>query len=124
MAESNWILTDDDTMQHVRHLTERRYEIIDSAHFPDGRGFVCQRVIDLNDYEMDEEFNNTYLKPYDYEDEAAVRALYGAGADQIIVECIAETEIWERHNEVFAGTFKACLAHIRAIVKPKVRRVK
>ena len=117
-----WVLTDDGTMQHIRHVADRQYEIIDSVQFPDQSGFVCRRIIDLDDYEMDEAFCDLYLKPYDYADESAVHELYSDAADQIIAECIAETEIWEQHNIVFRGTFKACLSYIRSIVKPTKRR--
>lgn len=124
MEERNWIMTDDGSMQHVRHVADRQYEIIDSVHFPDKSGFVSRRTIDLTDYEMDENFCLLYLRSYDYANEVAVRELYGDAADQIIAECIAETEIWEQHNIVFRGTFKACLSYIRSVVKPIKRRSK
>lgn len=124
MEENNWIMTDDATMQHVRHLGNRRYEIIDSVRLPNDTGYVSRRIIDLNDYEMDEDFCRLYLKPYDYADEAAVRKLYGEAADQIIAECVAETEIWEAENVVFRDKSRACLSHIRSVVKPMKRRSK
>ena len=116
---NTWILTDDGTGQHVRKVAERRYEIIDSVCFPDDFGFVSRRLIDLDGYEMDDDFNRAYLVPYGYENEEAVRELYGGAADQIIVECIAETEIWERHNIVFTGAHNACREYIREVVSGK-----
>ena len=95
MAEhaDGWILTDDSSLQHVRKVGIGRYEVLDSVRLPDNTGFVCRRRIDLNDYEMDEDFNRTYLNPYDYNNPDDVQRLYGDDSGQIIAESIAETEL-------------------------------
>lgn len=124
MAEhaGGWILTDDSSLQHVRKVGIGRYEVLDSALLPDNTGFVCRRCIDLNDYTIDGEFNRTYLNPYDYDNPDAVQRLYGDDSGQIIAECIAETELWERHNTVFSGSYDDCLEYIRAIVRRSALR--
>lgn len=118
---AQWLLTDDATGQHVRKLSDgrygKRYGIIDSVAFPDGHGFVSQRTIDLSDYEMDEDFCRSYLHPYGYDNQEDVIAQYGGSGWQIIAECIAETEIWERECIVFEGTHKQCLRYIDELVR-------
>lgn len=111
-----WILTDDETLQHIRYLGDRRYECIDSGEKPNGLCFVCRRTIDLNDYEMDESFFEEYLQPYDYASLEALQVEYGKAADQIIAECILETEMWEQDEIVCASTEEACRAYIYAVV--------
>ena len=88
---TGWILTDDSTLQHIRPLGNRRFECIDTGEKPNGLHFVCRRTIDLNDYDMDDDFCETYLRPYGYESEAAMRRDYELSADQLIAECILET---------------------------------
>lgn len=112
----NWVITDDDSMQHMRHIKDRCYEIIDSVCLPTDDGFVCRCMVDLDDYEIDNDFEKLYLKPYDYDNAVAVTEIYGEYADQIIAECIAETEILKKENAVFSGTYDDCLSYIRLIV--------
>ena len=111
-----WICTDDSSLQHVRKIGGGRYEFLDSARLSDNTGFVCRRSIDLTDYKMDNDFNYVYLKPYGYDSSDDVQRLYGDDSDQIIAECIAETEMIERHNIVFCGSYNACLEYIRSTV--------
>ena len=112
---NGWIMTDDGSMQHVRHLFGRVYEMVDSFDCID-HFCVCHRVIDLNDYEMNGEFCTVYLEPYGYSDENSVINLYGDMADQIIFECICETEIWEKECTIYSGTQDECIALIQSIV--------
>lgn len=111
-----WTLTDDETFQHIRFLGDRRYECIDSGEKLNGLCFVCRRTINLNDYEMDGSFFEEYLQPYDYASLESLRAEYGDAADQIIAECIFETEMWEQDESVYAGTEEACRTYISAVV--------
>lgn len=114
---AQWILTDDDSRQHVRKQADKQYDIIDSVAFPDGHGFVSRRTINLGDYDLDEDFCRSYLRPYDYDSPEDVIAQYGASGWQIIAECIAETEIWERGCTVFEGTHRQCLRYIDELVR-------
>lgn len=116
LPASGWILTDSDTGQHVRPLGNRCFECIDMGVKRSGTCYVSRRTIDLNDYDLDEDFFETYLKPYDYDSVQDVQEQYGEGADQIMVECIFETEMWEQDNIVYASTEDACLAYIQAVV--------
>ncbi len=116
LPPSAWILTDSDTGQHIRPLGCRRFECIDMGMKHNGTCYVSRRAIDLNDYELDEDFCETYLKPYSYDSVQDVQAQYGGAADQIMVECIFETEIWEQNNIVYASTEDACRAYIQAVV--------
>lgn len=114
---SAWILTDSDTGQHIRPLGGRRFECIDMGMKHNGICYVSRRIIDLNDYKLDEDFCHSYLRSYGYDSVEDVRKQYGDAADQIIVECIFETEMWEQDNIVYAGTEDACRAYIVAVVQ-------
>lgn len=107
-----WTLTDDETLQHIRFLGDRRYECIDIGRKPNEQYFVCRRIIDLNDYEMDESFVDDYLRPYSYGSLAVLQEEYGDAADQIIAECILETEMWEQQEMIHAGTEDDCRTFI------------
>lgn len=61
---------------------------------------------------MDDDFCETYLRPYGYESEAAMRRDYEFAADQLIAECILETEMWEQNEMVHAGTEQECHSYI------------
>lgn len=115
-ASTGWILTDDSTLQHIRALGNRRFECIDSGERPNGLCFVCRRTIDLNEYDMDDDFCETYLRPYGYESETAMRRDYELAADQLIAECILETEMWEQEGVVHVGTEEGCRNYITKIV--------
>ncbi len=116
LPTAGWILTDSDTDQHIRPLGDRRFECIDMGMRQSGTCYVSRRTIDLNDYELDEDFCETYLKPYDYDSVQDVQEQYGDAADQIMVECIFETEMWEQDNIVYASAEDACRAYIQAVV--------
>lgn len=107
-AGTGWILTDDSTLQHLRPLGNRRFECIDIGEKPNGLHYVCRRTIDLNDYDMDDDFCETYLRPFGYENEEAMRRDYELAADQLIAECILETEMWEQQEMIHAGTEDDC----------------
>lgn len=113
---TGWILTDDSTLQHIHPLGNRRFECIDSGEKPNGLCFVCRRTIDLNEYEMDDDFCETYLHPFGYESEVTLRRDYELAADQLIAECILETEMWEQNEIVHAGTEQECRSYILRIV--------
>ena len=116
VKESGWILTDDSTLQHIRPLGNRKFECIDSGEKPNGLCFVCRRTIDLNEYDMDDTFFEQYLQSYGYDSLSGLQTEYGEAADQIIAECILETEVWEQHEIVYASTEAACRAYILAEV--------
>ena len=117
----DWRLTDDATGQHIHRCSKTCFDIIDSVALPDGRGFVSRRKIDLAEYDLDEAFCECYLKPHDYKDPEDVINQYGDSGWQIIAECIAETEIWERVHAVFEGTQKQCRRYIDELVKEENR---
>ena len=119
---TGWILTDDSSLQLIRPLGERRFDCIDTGEKPNGLCFVCRRTIDLNDYDMDDAFIQQYLDPYGYENPDVLHKTYGDAADQIIAECILETELWEQQEIVYASTESACRAYILAVVGDQAER--
>lgn len=65
---------------------------------------------------MDDDFCETYLHPFGYESEVTLRRDYELAADQLIAECILETEMWEQNEIVHAGTEQECRSYILRIV--------
>lgn len=77
---AGWICTDQDTDQWVKKISETQFEVLEG-------GFVQE--INLADY-SDEEILS-YISSYGY-DLDSVKEIYGMSANQIIAECIAETD--------------------------------
>lgn len=78
--ECGWICTDSDTDQWVKKISETKFEVLENGSIQE---------IDLSEY-TDEEILS-YISSYGY-DLDSVKEIYGMSANQIIAECIAETD--------------------------------
>lgn len=97
-------------------MGDRRFECIDMRMKHSGTCYVSRRTIDLSDYDLDEDFCEIYLKSYGYDSVKEMQAQYGDAADQIMVECLLETEMWEQDSTVYASTEDACRAYIQNVI--------
>lgn len=111
-----WVLTDNDSAQYVRASEDEphTFQIIGAVlcdeewHRDEDWYKVCNEVICVDDYEINsQDFAEQYLLPYSYESVEEVRELYGLQAEQVIAECIFETNSWE-YDELYDGTFEEC----------------
>ena len=75
-----WMCTDQDTDQWVKKISETKFEVLEN-------GMIQE--IDLEKY-TDEEIID-YISSFGY-DLDSVKEIYGESANQIIAECIAETD--------------------------------
>lgn len=85
-----WILTDDDSYQHVRIIDSETFELIELciiSHVPDLYE-VYTDTIRLS-YCPDKEINDI-LNGFGYSSPLQVREQYGAEANQVIAECVFE----------------------------------
>lgn len=90
---SDWIVTDPDCNQRcrIRVTADGRklaYEYEQDG--PEGKA-SAEIVVQDEDYRS-ESFVRQYLRPYGYDSIEKVRAIYGCGWEQIVAECIFETE--------------------------------
>ena len=114
----NWILTDDDSYQHIRKRDCATFEVIDTCSIGDDRYAVLLGSIALDEHNLDDPtFIDEYLKPFGYLSMSELRALYGEAASQIAAECIFETKPFSCGEVVCEGTFNECSAHIAAFVQ-------
>lgn len=114
----NWILTDDDSCQHVRKSNDSTFEVIDIYENGDGRYAVLfgQVVLDVPNLDAPAFFDE-YIKPYGYSSMAEVQEIYGEAASQIVAECVFETDPFSFGAIVCEGTFEECSAYITAFVR-------
>lgn len=113
MKPDEWILTDDDCAQYVRSIGNANYEGWMLTEVADDGTCEAHHVfINLEDYELDsEEFEAEYLNPYDYASLEDVCSQYEEAWEQIVVECIMETEIFETPCS-FVGSVEECERYI------------
>lgn len=111
---NEWILTDMDNIKALRNIEGSEwqvFQIVDTMVEPYGSQYALKEIcIDLDNYLMDEEFVTEYLKSYGYDSVDDVRKQYGIFSDQIIVECVAETEVDFCGETIKRGTFDECLS--------------
>lgn len=100
-----WVLTDEDSMQHVRKLRMDTYELMQySLLNPDTMIFgVFTDTVHLPDYAGDEML--MILNTFGYKSLAQVEAEYGAEAyKQIAAECIFEHYLDSANEPIYCGT--------------------
>jgi hypothetical protein len=122
--DSNWIMTDDDSFQHVcsHNDTFHTFDLIEMTLInPETNLFqVYTNTICVNDYMKDERYLKTILTSFGYEDVQAVETAYGKGltAYQVIAECIFEYESLYIDAEclLFKGQELECQDYIRQYV--------
>lgn len=111
---NGWILSDVDNIQAVRNVEGSEWQvlqIVDTMVEPYGSQYALKEIcIDLDSYLMDEEFATEYLKSYGYDSVDDVRNQYDEFSDQIIAECVAETEMDFCGEAIKRGTFDECLS--------------
>lgn len=112
MPELNkWILTDDDSFQHVCQHTNHVFALIQIADLTGDVYGVYIGIISLDEYS--EEDILSYLHDYDYESVDQLKDVYGDSWPQIVAECIFETDLLSDFICVFKGSYSQCRDFIK-----------
>lgn len=110
---NEWILSDADGVQAVQNVEGSEWQvlqIVDTMFEPYGSQYALKKIfIDLDSYLMDDDFATEYLKPFGYDSVDNVRKMYAEFSDQIIAECVAETEMDFCGETIKRGTFLECI---------------
>ena len=93
-----WILTDDDCMQHVKEYDKTTFELIqilEVEKMDDKENcFVCHGFVETADYSNDE--RDRVAKTFGYDSFLGLALEYGDDvAGRILAECIFETELFD-----------------------------
>lgn len=115
-----WLLTDDETMQHVRKLGVDSYELLQYGLLnPETEVYgVFTDTVHLPDYPPDETL--MLLKTFGYNTLAEIRQEYGDEAyKQIVAECIYEHYLSLRDEPVYHGTEAEVITFIKKYVERK-----
>ena len=87
--KKEWIKTDD--LQFVaKSGCKNEFEVIDIVQSPEGFFIVNHLLVNLDKYDNKE--IETVLKSFGYEGIEDVISTYGTSANQIVAECIAESD--------------------------------
>ena len=86
--KKEWMKTDD--LQFVAKINEKKFEVIDIVQSPEGLFIINHALVDLDEYDNKE--IEAVLKPYGYKGIENVISIYGTSANQIIAECITESD--------------------------------
>lgn len=114
MPELNkWILTDDDSFQHVCWHANHVFALIQIADLTGDVYGVYIGIISLDEYS--EEEIRSYLRDYDYDYDSVenLKEIYGDSWPQIVAECIFETDLFLDFICVFEGTYSQCRDFIK-----------
>ena len=118
MKLNNWILTDDDSQQYVRHEHDFVFSLIEMGLVnPDtGEHEVYTDTIDVDDYleTMREELTNI-LNSFGYDSIEDVEAKY-YDSPQVMAECIFEYYGSFKADVKFTGTENECTKYIQEYV--------
>lgn len=114
----NWILTDDDTLQHVKKFNDTDFRLVEMGmrNPDDGSCKVYADYISITDY-LDDAGNAdadllSILQSFGYESAAHVRDIYGDSANQIMCECIFESVSSREGTSLFVGAEPECIGFI------------
>lgn len=121
---TSWFLNDDSCLQYCRCAAQDTFELIEMGECPEGsknshyyhRGTVNVKVR----LEDDKEDVLNILNSFGYQSLGEVQTLYGEDANQIIAECIFESEGAVNgggHECKFFSSENACIEAIKAIVE-------
>jgi hypothetical protein len=93
---SDWTVTDASCNQRCRiHVVDNGHALAYEYEQDTDVG-KAEALITVGDYDYQgEKFAADYLLPFGYENIAAVRSIYGVGWEQIVAECIFETDLYE-----------------------------
>lgn len=115
IKENNgWFCTDPECMQYCKKINEEVFRFIqavwldtcgddtkaENAKDDSDNYAVCANVIDLDPELYDEGDFEDYISSYGYNSIAFLRKEYGDDADQILAECIFETECLYDHSSI------------------------
>lgn len=118
--KANWILTDPDSCQYVRKLSEFEFELIEMsliAHEPDIYQ-VYTDVVSVYDYLTNSRTaTNDILNSFGYNGLDEVVSRYGEEGSQVIAECIFEFYGSYYANILFEGTEDECIEFINEYVQ-------
>lgn len=128
--ESEWIMTDDDSMQHVKRLSETKFKLVEFAltsRDPDSYE-VYTDTLDMNDYltGMKDELE-AILKGFGYDSIESVREAYGEEALQVMAECVFEHYGSFQAHKIYVGTETMCRLFVTCYVGKSIagsRRLK
>jgi len=119
VEELRWVMTDDDSFQHVRNVDNDVFELVEiGITNPDtGEHEVYTATVDVGKALSDDEIAATLgtLSSFSYKSVEAVREQYGVEVNQVIAECIFEVAAGT-HNTVFSGSEDECRKYIQRFV--------
>ena len=111
---NEWILTDDDCCQYVKQLDKTVFKLIEVSVLEyNDESAVYVETIDIDDF--DEDSIQEVIKCY-YENIQEVKKIYGDSANQIIAECLFESDVvWLPHK--MQGTQAECEDFVKQYIK-------
>ena len=86
--KKDWVKTDD--FQFVLEKKDKEFKVVDIVQSPEGFFVANYLEINLNDYNNEE--IQEMIKPFGYKTIKDVFVIYGDAGDQIIAECIVESD--------------------------------
>lgn len=114
---SNWVLTDDDSRQHVKRINDWTYSLIEMcliARNPD----QFQVYADTIDLRNSEDIMSAVLDGFGYTGYFDVVSKYNNDdAPQIVAECIFESYGSFRAEVQFVGSEEECIGYIDNYIK-------
>ena len=117
---SSWVLTDDDSRQHVKRINDWTYSLIEMgliSRNPD-QFEVYTDTIDLqDDVDLMSSEITGILDGFGYVGYFDVAYQYGQDAPQIVAECIFESYGSFRADVQFVGSEEECIEYIDQYIK-------
>jgi hypothetical protein len=115
MSTSKWVLTDDDSCQHVRKISDDEFELIELSEV-DPETHECVVYSDtVNVTELIKDSIKDVIdviKGFGYNSVADVVESYGDSASQVIAECVFEYYGFYHANVVMMSTREECEKYI------------
>ena len=114
MEKEAWILSDDDCAQHVRKVGERDFQLIQHELVNPETKTHAVRAMTVRLDRHSSEAIGKILDGFGYCGMMELREAYGTEADQVLAECIFESEA--QFEPFFEGTETECRKLINRIV--------
>lgn len=125
MENNKWILTDDDSYQHVKKIKENIYKLIQVQEFDTGYYKVYCGIIDVKFYiEKDKEKVNQVIAYYYGDDETtdSIQEIFNSFGEekgnQYIAEMLFEDDIFEM-TSLFHGNWEDCQEFVDNYIENK-----
>lgn len=96
--QNGWIRSD--CMQIVRQITPKVFELAEVQNITPDEYVVVRGEIALGEYSPDDILD--YIQGYGYDNLKAIKEQYGSSANQIIAECIFESQQLSEYEFVSA----------------------